>query len=68
MRAMPEKTLSRAADTLSGGSLGAWGATWLTELNLLLETATLSVGLLAGCFALALHYRSWRRGRRPVNG
>ena len=65
-KAMSEKTFSRAADSLSGGSLGAWGATWLTELNLLLETATLTVGLIAGLLAVALHIRSWRRGRKQT--
>lgn len=58
---MAEKHVTKMADGLSGGSLGTWSVAWLTELNLLLETATLTVGLLAGLFALALHYRSWRR-------
>jgi hypothetical protein len=56
-----------ASDALLAGSLisaPAW-ASWLAQLNALLTTATLFVGLVLGLVRLWLFWREHRRTKRP---
>ena len=60
----PSHNLSDAV--LAGGlvSAPAW-ASWLAELNQLLTTATLFIGLVLGLVRLWLFWREHRRTKRP---
>lgn len=59
---MSQQVQARAADALGTVAIGAWTLN-LTDLNVILETATLGIGLIAGVFALFFHIRRYRRGR-----
>lgn len=54
----------RVADTLSGGSLSVGVAMTVADYNAIMEAATLTVGLIAGIFAMFFHIRRWYRGRQ----
>ncbi len=48
---------------LTGTAVAVGGVIPLADLNVYLETATLTVGLLAGLFALFFHIRRWYRDK-----
>lgn len=53
----------RVADVLAGSALGSWLFNQLTAINVVLETITLTLGVMAGVFALFFHYRKWKNER-----
>lgn len=53
----------RVADVLTGSALGTWLVNQLVNINVVLESLTLLVGLIAGIFALLFHFRKWRNER-----
>lgn len=59
---MTQQVQARAADTLATIAIGAWTLT-LADLNVILETVTLTLGMVAGVFALFFHIRRYRRGK-----
>ncbi len=61
---MQQQTQERVVDTLAGTSLTAGVGMNLAELNVVLETVTLSVGLVAGVFALFFQVRRYYRGKK----
>lgn len=67
MHTTPSDPASGVPDAVLAGSLvtaPAWG-TWLMEINQLLTTASLVVGLALGCVRLWLFWRERRKTARP---
>lgn len=61
---MQQQTQERLVDGLAGTSLTAGVGMNLAELNVILETATLTIGLIAGVFALFFQVRRYYRGKK----
>ncbi len=61
---MQQQTQERAVDTLAGTSLTAGVSMNLADLNVILETVTLTIGLIAGVFALFFQVRRYYRGKK----
>ena len=60
---MQQQTQERVVDGLAGTSLTAGVGMTLADFNIILETATLTIGLIAGVFALFFQARRWYRGK-----
>ena len=60
---MQQQTQERVVDTLAGTSLTAGISMTLADFNIILETATLTIGLIAGAFALFFQIRRYYRGK-----
>ncbi len=60
---MQQQTQERMVDTLAGTSLTAGVSMTLADFNTILETATLTIGLIAGVFALFFQVRRYYRGK-----
>lgn len=60
---MSQQTQERAVDGLAGTSLTAGITMNLADFNVILETATLTVGFIAGAFAMFFQIRRWYRGK-----
>ncbi len=61
---MQQQTQERVVDTLAGTSLTAGVGMNLADLNVILETVTLTIGLIAGVFALFFQVRRYYRGKK----
>ena len=61
---MQQQTQERLVDGLAGTSLTAGVSMTLADFNVILETATLTIGLIAGVFALFFQVRRYRRGKK----
>lgn len=64
MSRVTQQTQERLVDGLAGTSLTAGVSMNLANLNAVLETATLAVGLAAGAFALFFQIRRYFRGKK----
>lgn len=62
--AVEQKVQERLVDGLAGISLTSGVGMNLADFNVILETATLSIGLVAGVFALFFQVRRYFRGRK----
>lgn len=60
---MSQQTRERVVDGLAGTSLTAGVGVNLADFNIILETATLTIGLIAGVFALFFQVRRYYRGK-----
>ena len=56
-----QQVQERLADVATGTPFLAWLGVNLTQLNQVLETLTLIVGLVAGCVGLAYRLYLWRK-------
>lgn len=61
--AVEQKVQERLVDGLAGISLTSGVGMNLADFNVILETATLSIGLVAGVFALFFQVRRYYRGK-----
>ena len=60
---MQQQTQERVVDGLAGTSLTAGVSMSLADFNVILETATLTIGLIAGAFAMFFQVRRYYRGK-----
>ncbi len=60
---MQQQTQERLVDGLAGTSLTAGVSMTLADFNVMLETATLTVGFIAGAFAMFFQVRRHYRGK-----
>ena len=62
--AVEQKVQERLVDGLAGISLTSGVSMTLADFNVILETATLTVGLIAGAFAMFFQVRRYYRGKK----
>lgn len=60
---MSQQTQERVVDGLAGTSLTVGISMNLADFNVILETATLTIGLIAGAFAMFFQVRRYYRGK-----
>ena len=60
---MQQQTQERLVDGLAGTSLTVGVSMTLADFNVILETATLTIGLIAGAFAMFFQVRRYYRGK-----
>ncbi len=60
---MQEQVQERVADYTASLTMGSWITVTVTDINVILETATLTFGLIAGAFSLYFHVRRALRER-----
>lgn len=61
---MEQQTQERLVDGLAGTSLTAGISMNLADFNVMLETAVLVIGLVAGVFAMFFQIRRYYRGKK----
>lgn len=55
------QNIQRAADAAAAGSVAAAGASWLSHANEIISMIAGMVAIIAGCFAIAVHFKNLRR-------
>jgi hypothetical protein len=63
---MQEQIQQRVADYSASVTMGSWVTVTLSDFNAILETATLTLGLVAGAFSLYFHVRRALRHRKAT--
>ena len=58
---MSAHNLPRAADAAAAGSVAAAGASWLSHANEIISLVAGLIAIVAGCFAIAVHFKKLRR-------
>lgn len=58
---MSAQNIQRAADAAAVGSVTAAGASWLSSANEIISLVAGCIAIVAGVFAIAVHYKNLRR-------
>ncbi len=58
---MSTQNVQRAADVAAVGSVSAAGASWLSHANEIISMIAGVIAIIAGLFAIAVHFRNLRR-------
>ena len=58
---MSAHNVQRAADAAAAGSVAAAGASWLSHANEIISLVAGLIAIIAGCFAIAVHFKNLRR-------